>query len=129
MRRLFAILSLLAVFAISFWASQALAQWGDRGYAPTGPVGSLVPAPPPQHPDQVWLIVELDDPAAELYLGGRKMQQTGLVRHFISPHLPKGRYTYQIEVHWAGAMKMEVVSCKPGNALKVVMVRPGAVKE
>lgn len=138
MRRLFFALCLLAMFAASFCTSAALAQWGSRGCSPRGPVGlhRLLPwTPAPGHgqppvkmheADQIWLQVELDDPAAELFLGGERMKQAGQVRNFISPHLPKGRYTYMVEVHWGTAMKTEVIPCQPGDALRVVMRRPGA---
>lgn len=85
---------------------------------------SVVAAPPSSRPDQLWLQVELDDPAATLVINGQPTQRLGLVRDFVSPSLPSGHYRYEVAAHYGAAVARATVDFQPGQVVRLRLPRP-----
>ena len=57
--------------------------------------------------------------AAEVSLNGVTMQQTGIERHFVTPPLESGTYTFDVRVRWRDAAGKEMTRTRQ------IAVRPG----
>jgi uncharacterized protein (TIGR03000 family) len=90
---------------------------------PTGPVGAAPPAPG-KVGGCLFLSVKVPQPAAEIFVDGRKTNQTGTDRTFESPPLEAGKsYAYTITARWIeNGQIMEMsksVTGVPGEVVRV----------
>lgn len=68
--------------------------------------------------------MELDEADAEVTLDGVPTTTTGAVRHYLSPPLEPGRYTYTVAARWGKAGVVKEVPCRPGQVVTVRLLRP-----
>jgi uncharacterized protein (TIGR03000 family) len=74
-------------------------------YYPPPPEQQALPTPPPQQPAVMTATIDLYVPAnAEVWFEGRKTNQTGTLRKFITPPLTAGvNSAYELKVRWTDA--------------------------
>jgi uncharacterized protein (TIGR03000 family) len=82
----------------------------ERSSSYVDPSYSYAP-PASENPNAVMLEVRVPE-NAQVWVAGDKTNQTGAVRHFVSPPLEAGTYTYEIRARWTDATGKSVERTK-----------------